>query len=101
MARSRTALDAVCIYPESERSEEHTSELQSHSDLVCRLLLEKKNSQNSHWLRITRSFERLAWPRCRYVWRSRRHTSLHGMLSYVLLLLLQGPDSVTRGSCVL
>src|SRR5437588_6186080 len=28
------------------RSEEHTSELQSHSDLVCRLLLEKKN-----WLR--------------------------------------------------
>src|SRR5260221_8249950 len=27
-----------------QRSEEHTSELQSHSDLVCRLLLEKKNS---------------------------------------------------------
>src|SRR5438034_3940049 len=26
------------------RSEEHTSELQSHSDIVCRLLLEKKNS---------------------------------------------------------
>src|SRR5438034_4319625 len=26
----------------SYRSEEHTSELQSHSDLVCRLLLEKK-----------------------------------------------------------
>src|SRR5438034_8686285 len=28
------------------RSEEHTSELQSHSDLVCRLLLEKK--KNNH-----------------------------------------------------
>src|SRR5260221_9732016 len=28
----------------SIRSEEHTSELQSHSDLVCRLLLEKKNN---------------------------------------------------------
>src|SRR2546421_2863758 len=27
-----------------ERSEEHTSELQSRSDLVCRLLLEKKNT---------------------------------------------------------
>src|SRR5438034_5883619 len=27
---------------QSYRSEEHTSELQSHSDLVCRLLLEKK-----------------------------------------------------------
>src|SRR5260221_1905307 len=29
------------------RSEEHTSELQSHSDLVCRLLLEKKKSEKS------------------------------------------------------
>src|SRR5438034_7104937 len=28
------------------RSEEHTSELQSHSDLVCRLLLEKKKTDN-------------------------------------------------------
>src|SRR5436190_5250061 len=36
LARSRT----VCVT--SARSEEHTSELQSHSDLVCRLLLEKK-----------------------------------------------------------
>src|SRR5438034_5216498 len=31
----------------TERSEEHTSELQSHSDLVCRLLLEKKNSKRT------------------------------------------------------
>src|SRR5438034_8369995 len=30
--------------PEPGRSEEHTSELQSHSDIVCRLLLEKKKS---------------------------------------------------------
>src|SRR5438132_9272615 len=29
------------------RSEEHTSELQSHSDLVCRLLLEKKKNNQS------------------------------------------------------
>src|SRR5690606_41710068 len=29
----------------SERSEEHTSELQSRENLVCRLLLEKKNSK--------------------------------------------------------
>src|SRR5438034_7157042 len=28
--------------PRRVRSEEHTSELQSHSDIVCRLLLEKK-----------------------------------------------------------
>src|SRR2546428_8212789 len=33
--------------PSSDRSEEHTSELQSRSDLVCRLLLEKKKSKHS------------------------------------------------------
>src|SRR5438105_5341204 len=31
------------------RSEEHTSELQSRVDLVCRLLLEKKKKQSSPW----------------------------------------------------
>src|SRR5699024_11999717 len=31
---------------EDDRSEEHTSELQSRFDLVCRLLLEKKNKNN-------------------------------------------------------
>src|SRR5690349_22561315 len=31
----------------SSRSEEHTSELQSRRDLVCRLLLEKKKKQNT------------------------------------------------------
>src|SRR5208283_4800376 len=30
---------------EPARSEEHTSELQSHHDLVCRLLIEKKNKK--------------------------------------------------------
>src|SRR5438132_7378395 len=36
------------------RSEEHTSELQSHSDLVCRLLLEKKkiNKKKSRNLNV-------------------------------------------------
>src|SRR5260221_8707169 len=53
-AEPRVAGDrALCAHPgvnparnpqkrERIRSEEHTSELQSHSDLVCRLLLEKK-----------------------------------------------------------
>src|SRR5947207_4655228 len=31
------------------RSEEHTSELQSHSDLVCRLLLEKKKRKRREY----------------------------------------------------
>src|SRR5438034_7337011 len=35
------------------RSEEHTSELQSHSDLVCRLLLEKKKATFTGKTRLT------------------------------------------------
>src|SRR5437773_9415930 len=36
------------IPPLVTRSEEHTSELQSHHDLVCRLLLEKKKTIHQH-----------------------------------------------------
>src|SRR2546430_13717219 len=39
----RAGLRPVAVY--GERSEEHTSELQSQSNLVCRLLLEKKKKQ--------------------------------------------------------
>src|SRR5438034_5025333 len=39
-----SAKPAVDLRP-GLRSEEHTSELQSHSDLVCRLLLEKKKKK--------------------------------------------------------
>src|SRR5258708_27195726 len=34
------------------RSEEHTSELQSPDHLVCRLLLEKKNTRATNWSRL-------------------------------------------------
>src|SRR5437667_6161401 len=34
------------VFGRVARSEEHTSELQSHHDLVCRLLLEKKKKYN-------------------------------------------------------
>src|SRR2546430_13103693 len=34
-----------CRYESRQRSEEHTSELQSQSNLVCRLLLEKKKNK--------------------------------------------------------
>src|SRR5438132_3005903 len=40
LGRDRIAMD---------RSEEHTSELQSHSDLVCRLLLEKKKEEQTYY----------------------------------------------------
>src|SRR5699024_1538038 len=39
--------DYLKDYPDSRRSEEHTSELQSRFDLVCRLLLEKKKKKDN------------------------------------------------------
>src|SRR5947207_10613257 len=44
---SNTASGRLCGQPEQQRSEEHTSELQSHSDIVCRLLLETKKNRYS------------------------------------------------------
>src|SRR5947207_9092560 len=43
---TRCLRDTACI-GRTTRSEEHTSELQSHSDLVCRLLLEKKKKNKN------------------------------------------------------
>src|SRR2546430_13365652 len=55
-------------YRRGARSEEHTSELQSQSNLVCRLLLEKKNKykhemHSVHSLRVRRSHARRYVPR--------------------------------------
>src|SRR5690606_41719272 len=41
-------VSALCAYAATLRSEEHTSELQSRENLVCRLLLEKKNQTKKH-----------------------------------------------------
>src|SRR2546421_2605388 len=48
-----TRSQSTSIHPNADdlrirRSEEHTSELQSRSDLVCRLLLEKKKKNKCH-----------------------------------------------------
>src|SRR2546430_16322208 len=40
---SRTSTSMIATFWTAWRSEEHTSELQSQSNLVCRLLLEKRN----------------------------------------------------------
>src|SRR5947207_10640338 len=45
----RQAATVRAINTANERSEEHTSELQSHSDLVCRLLLEKKKGSTTSY----------------------------------------------------
>src|SRR5436190_4589999 len=50
-AVSRRARQSARYGTTRGRSEEHTSELQSHSDLVCRLLLEKKKIEQSSLLR--------------------------------------------------
>src|SRR5437867_11668993 len=48
-SRGWTCRASASIHESSRsRSEEHTSELQSPYDLVCRLLLEKKKSKPSH-----------------------------------------------------
>src|SRR5690349_22481743 len=44
--RAEATLLPACVRPLVVRSEEHTSELQSRRDLVCRLLLEKKKNKN-------------------------------------------------------
>src|SRR2546430_4276765 len=46
--RSRQLCEILILPPTNHsRSEEHTSELQSQSNLVCRLLLEKKNKKHN------------------------------------------------------
>src|SRR2546430_12646891 len=45
-ASTDAASDLLVRRGEEDRSEEHTSELQSQSNLVCRLLLEKKKKPN-------------------------------------------------------
>src|SRR5438034_1794807 len=57
-SRASRTLSGLPLYhtpsARSIRSEEHTSELQSHSDLVCRLLLEKKKTKTGEAPRVGR-----------------------------------------------
>src|SRR2546426_10406165 len=43
------ALRSAPLLRDADRSEEHTSELQSPCNLVCRLLLEKKKKSTKNW----------------------------------------------------
>src|SRR5438132_8077224 len=55
--KEAAVLPSRSAHRREHRSEEHTSELQSHSDLVCRLLLEKKNAGgSSRQLRVAERF---------------------------------------------
>src|SRR2546430_3955650 len=50
--RQRLQLVGGEQHPREDRSEEHTSELQSQSNLVCRLLLEKKKNNSTATMSI-------------------------------------------------
>src|SRR5256885_7030579 len=52
-AQARGGVHDECNEPAASRSEEHTSELQSPCNIVCRLLLEKKNGS---WHAVSRCF---------------------------------------------
>src|SRR2546430_3879557 len=57
-ARRRTPTGSICarLGRPRTRSEEHTSELQSQSNLVCRLLLEKKEESRRHVFHLASAY---------------------------------------------
>src|SRR5260370_25564161 len=64
ITRTRFSIDPDNVYGtgvcgnafRTQRSEEHTSELQSHLNLVCRLLLEKKKKKLNYTTRMYRQY---------------------------------------------
>src|SRR5688572_31538831 len=59
---NRTKLRRFSTPAGSHRSEEHTSELQSQSNLVCRLLLEKKKHTQPGFCLLHPTAESCRWP---------------------------------------
>src|SRR2546430_5972097 len=60
VSKNSATRSAIAIGPQRRtwRSEEHTSELQSQSNLVCRLLLEKKKNKQEHLATCAQRAER-------------------------------------------
>src|SRR2546430_6994808 len=74
------------------RSEEHTSELQSQSNLVCRLLLEKKNKNSTHSRTITRRYlspRDVTLASNKTVLSNLEYQRLHSTTDYTVYLALQ------------
>src|SRR6266571_1427482 len=69
--------------PCAPRSEEHTSELQSHVNLVCRLLLEKKKNYHEHG----NSCRKLSWCNTKCVYAIDNH------LFFFFLMIRRPPRS--------
>src|SRR5438093_7270767 len=64
-ARERPGRKDVRLLPAGVRSEEHTSELQSLTNLVCRLLLEKKKKKKKSLMTTIK--ERVSAVRCKNI----------------------------------
>src|SRR6202042_3195226 len=78
------------------RSEEHTSELQSRRDLVCRLLLEKKNNKN--FLRGVGGFRKwFRFPALNKGQTREVRDRFRGFL--VFFLMIRGPPRITPFPC--
>src|SRR3712207_7256068 len=88
-ARGRARRRAPCRRARSGRSEEHTSELQSRQYLVCRLLLEKKNTITTHTILLD-----LQLPHGRFL--HARHNTLHFAFVPGVVLAMFNP---VRGPC--
>src|SRR5207249_344831 len=80
-AGKTTLVDLLPRFYEPTRSEEHTSELQSRFELVCRLLLEKKKTS------VRRSRSHAARPSAARHWQFRRAPSASGLRVSVFLFL--------------
>src|SRR5437588_3730737 len=61
LSKQAVAYRQISLLLRRPRSEEHTSELQSHSDLVCRLLLEKKKKKKNKTKKHTEKKEDTSW----------------------------------------
>src|SRR2546430_6621799 len=63
--RARSSGHRRCLsWARRLRSEEHTSELQSQSNLVCRLLLEKKKKYKKVIIKLTKSIIQVSTSQC-------------------------------------
>src|SRR5260370_21859209 len=67
------AMEGFTVLVNRGRSEEHTSELQSHLNLVCRLLLEKKKNRDRHPSLMQQRFD----PRYEYNLQQRYQVDRH------------------------
>src|SRR6267378_3005742 len=77
------------------RSEEHTSELQSRRDLVCRLLLEKKKDNSNAKLLSDVGYQLSVLYRNRHPSTDNRHPLAHVLLFSVFFLMIRRPPRST------